>query len=175
VAVAARHACSGCCRSSPCQPSSGEPSGQLLVASAFERIAAPTARCSQHVREAALPVPRGSSVELLQALIATESGFEPSAVSPKGAVGPDAGHARYGRALGWPADRWAASIEKKLADPRHQRRNRGTRYLRRTSINCSRASSSWRWRPTTRGRRRCNARATPVPNYREKPRTTSRP
>ena len=66
--------------------------------------------------------------ELLQALIATESGFDAAAVSPKGAVGlmqiipPTA--QRYGVA----ADK-NSSIEKKLTDPRVNIKA-GTRYLR---------------------------------------------
>ena len=66
--------------------------------------------------------------ELLQALIATESGFDTSAVSPKGAVGlmqiipPTA--QRYGVA----ADK-NHTIEKKLTDPRINIKA-GTRYLR---------------------------------------------
>ena len=65
---------------------------------------------------------------LLQALIATESGFDASAVSPKGAMGlmqvMPATAARYGVA----SDR-AGSAERKLADPKINI-NTGTRYLR---------------------------------------------
>jgi Transglycosylase SLT domain len=67
-------------------------------------------------------------MELLQALIATESGFDALAVSPKGAVGlmqiipPTA--QRYGVL----ADK-TSSIEKKLTDPRINIKA-GTRYLR---------------------------------------------
>jgi soluble lytic murein transglycosylase-like protein len=65
---------------------------------------------------------------LVKAIIAVESGFEPSAVSPKGAVGlmqviPATGE-RYGLA----ADR-ERSVEQKLADPATNLRI-GTRYLR---------------------------------------------
>jgi len=65
---------------------------------------------------------------LLQALIATESGFDATAVSPKGAVGlmqviPDTA-ARYGVV----SDR-TGSVQKKLADPRTNIHT-GTRYLR---------------------------------------------
>ena len=66
--------------------------------------------------------------ELLQALIATESGFDAMAVSPKGAIGlmqiMPATAARYGVA----ADK-KTSVEKKLSDPRINI-NTGTRYLR---------------------------------------------
>jgi len=65
---------------------------------------------------------------LVKAIIAVESGFEPSAVSPKGAVGlmqviPATGE-RYGLA----ADR-QLSVDQKLADPATNLRI-GTRYLR---------------------------------------------
>ena len=65
---------------------------------------------------------------LVKAIVAVESGFEPSAVSPKGAVGlmqviPATGE-RYGLA----ADR-QRSVEQKLADPATNLRI-GTRYLR---------------------------------------------
>ncbi|MBB3177899.1 lytic transglycosylase domain-containing protein [Variovorax sp. Sphag1AA] len=66
--------------------------------------------------------------ELLQALIATESGFDAQAVSPKGALGlmqvMPATAERYGVA----ADK-RASIEKKLFDPRVNIAT-GSRYLR---------------------------------------------
>jgi len=66
--------------------------------------------------------------ELLQALIATESGFNASAVSPKGAIGlmqlmPDTA-----RRYGVDTDRHGA-LERKLTDPRTNVRA-GTRYLR---------------------------------------------
>ena len=65
--------------------------------------------------------------ELLQALIATESGFDPVAVSPKGAVGlmqlmPDTAR-RYGV-----AGDSKNPVEKKLTDPRTNIKA-GTRYL----------------------------------------------
>ena len=66
--------------------------------------------------------------ELLQALIAAESGFDPSAVSPKGAIGlmqlmPDTA-----RRYGVESDKKMA-LEKKLTDPKINVRA-GTRYLR---------------------------------------------
>lgn len=66
--------------------------------------------------------------ELLQALIATESGFNASAVSPKGAIGlmqlmPDTA-----RRYGVDTDRHGA-LERKLTDPKTNIRA-GTRYLR---------------------------------------------
>ncbi|MGH8618110.1 MAG: lytic transglycosylase domain-containing protein [Burkholderiales bacterium] len=65
---------------------------------------------------------------LVRAIIAVESGFEPTAISPKGAIGlmqviPATG-ARYGLA----ADR-QRTLEQKLADPATNLRI-GTRYLR---------------------------------------------
>ena len=66
--------------------------------------------------------------ELLQALIATESGFDANAVSPKGAMGlmqlmPDTA-----RRFGVDGDR-KISLEKKLFDPKINVKT-GTRYLR---------------------------------------------
>ncbi len=66
--------------------------------------------------------------ELLQALIATESGFDATAVSPKGALGlmqimPDTA-----RRFGVDGDK-KLSIEKKLFDPKTNVKT-GTRYLR---------------------------------------------
>ncbi len=66
--------------------------------------------------------------ELLQALIATESGFDSGAVSPKGAIGlmqlmPDTA-----RRYGVESDRRTA-IEKKLTDPKINVKT-GSRYLR---------------------------------------------
>ena len=79
----------------------------------------------KHLREASST--HGIDYELLQALIATESGFDTGAVSPKGAIGLmqvlPATAERYGLA----GDR-KASLEKKLADPRTNIRT-GTRYL----------------------------------------------
>ena len=105
---------------------SGEPSGQVLGVSAFFERTPAYRQVQQQVREAALL--HELEHELLQALIATESGFDAMAVSPKGAVGlmqvMPATAARFGVA----ADR-TASIEKKLADPRTNL-NTGSRYLR---------------------------------------------
>lgn len=79
-----------------------------------------------HLREAAQE--HGIDFELLQALIATESGFDPRAVSPKGAIGlmqvMPATAQRYGLRGD---DR--TPLERKLADPRTNIRT-GTRYLR---------------------------------------------
>ena len=110
----------------PLPPLAGESAGTVLGVSAFfER--SPAYRQVQHqVREASAQ--HEIDHELLQALIATESGFDASAVSPKGAVGLmqvlPATAARFGVA----ADR-TASIEKKLTDPRINLTT-GSRYLR---------------------------------------------
>jgi soluble lytic murein transglycosylase-like protein len=78
-----------------------------------------------HLREAASQ--HGVDYELLQAVIATESGFDAQAVSPKGALGLmqviPATAARYGVT----GDR-KTPIEKKLFDPRTNIRT-GARYL----------------------------------------------
>jgi soluble lytic murein transglycosylase-like protein len=79
-----------------------------------------------HVSEAARE--HGIELALLQALIAAESGFDPGAVSPKGAIGlmqvMPATAERYGL-----AGDARAPIEKKLKDPRINLRT-GARYLR---------------------------------------------
>lgn len=81
---------------------------------------------SHHMREAAAE--QQLDFELLQALIATESGFDATATSPRGAVGlmqlmPDTA-----RRYGVQADA-TTPLEKKLADPRTNIRT-GARYLR---------------------------------------------
>ena len=79
-----------------------------------------------HLREASRE--HGIDLELLQALIATESGFDPTAVSPKGAVGlmqiMPATAERYGV-----AGDTRTPVARKLADPRTNIRT-GSRYLR---------------------------------------------
>ncbi|MBC7434956.1 MAG: lytic transglycosylase domain-containing protein [Bdellovibrionales bacterium] len=79
----------------------------------------------QHLREASLA--NRIDFELLQALIATESGFDADAVSPKGAVGlmqlMPATAQRYGVA----SDK-KTPLEKKLTDPKINIRA-GSRYL----------------------------------------------
>ena len=78
-----------------------------------------------HLREASIT--HGIDYELLQALIATESGFDIDAVSPKGAIGlmqvMPATAERYGVA----GDR-KRSVDQKLVDPRTNIRT-GSRYL----------------------------------------------
>ena len=79
-----------------------------------------------HLREASRE--HGVEFELLQALIATESGFDPMAVSPKGAVGlmqiMPATAERYGV-----TGDTKSPVTKKLFDPRTNVRT-GSRYLR---------------------------------------------
>lgn len=71
---------------------------------------------------------QGVDYELLKALIVAESGFDPKAVSPKGAIG-------LMQVMPATAERWGVrgdaklSIETKLADPQLNVRT-GTRYLR---------------------------------------------
>ncbi len=66
--------------------------------------------------------------ELLQALIVTESGFDPTAVSPKGAIGLMQIMPGTARRYGVESDKKMA-LEKKLTDPRINIKT-GTRYLR---------------------------------------------
>ena len=110
----------------PLPPLSGEAAGPVLGVSAFFERSPAYRLVQQQVREAS--VLHNIEHELLQALIATESGFDAAAVSSKGAVGLmqvlPATAARFGVA----ADR-TASIEKKLTDPRTNL-NTGSRYLR---------------------------------------------
>jgi soluble lytic murein transglycosylase-like protein len=93
---------------------------------AFFEISPSYKQVKHHLREAS----RANAVdyELLQALIATESGFDAAAVSPKGAVGlmqiMPATAARYGV-----TGDAKMPVGKKLADPRTNI-TAGTRYLR---------------------------------------------
>jgi soluble lytic murein transglycosylase-like protein len=92
---------------------------------AFFDISPNYQQVKHHMREAARS--QQLDYELLQALIATESGFDSGAVSPKGAVGlmqvlPETAR-RYGL-----RDEKKASVEKKLTDPGINIAT-GTRYL----------------------------------------------
>ena len=93
---------------------------------AYFDIAPKYKQVKHHLREAAQE--HGIDVELLQALIATESGFDPAAVSPKGAVGLMQIMPATAQRYGVSADRKAA-VAQKLTDPRTNIRT-GTRYLR---------------------------------------------
>lgn len=102
------------------------PAGPAVRVAAFFEIS-PGYRVVRHqVDEVARE--QGLEVELLHALIATESGFDPGAVSPKGAIGlmqvMPATAERYGL-KGDPR----VPLAKKLADPRTNLRT-GARYLR---------------------------------------------
>ncbi len=79
-----------------------------------------------HMREASQA--HNVDFELLQALIATESGFDPQAVSPKGAVGLMQLMPPTAQRYGVSGDA-KTSIEKKLTDPKTNIKA-GTRYLR---------------------------------------------
>lgn len=79
-----------------------------------------------HLREAARE--HEIEMELLQALIATESGFDPRAVSPKGAVGLMQIMPATAERYGVRGDA-KTTVSKKLVDPRTNIRT-GTRYLR---------------------------------------------
>ncbi len=80
----------------------------------------------QHMREASSDL--NIDFELLQALIAAESGFDAAAVSPKGAIGLMQIMPATARRYGVEGDRKMA-LEKKLTDPRINIKT-GTRYLR---------------------------------------------
>ena len=80
----------------------------------------------QHMRDASAD--HNIDFELLQALIAAESGFNATAVSPKGAIGLMQIMPATARRYGVDGDRKMA-IERKLFDPRINIKT-GTRYLR---------------------------------------------
>ena len=108
----------------PATPHALPAGGTRLLA--FFDIAPAYKRVKHHLRAAASQ--HGVDYELLQALIATESGFDAKAVSPKGAVGlmqlmPATAH-RFGVS----ADA-RRTVEQKLADPAVNV-PAGTRYLR---------------------------------------------
>lgn len=93
---------------------------------AFFEVSPSYKQVKHHLREASRQ--HGIEYELLQALIATESGFDPAAVSPKGAVGLMQIMPATAQRYGVRGDR-AAPVEKKLTDPRTNV-NTGARYLR---------------------------------------------
>ena len=100
------------------------PTGQPRLLAYFE--VAPAYKSVQHVLREVSDLHR-IDYELLKALIATESGFDAAAVSPKGAVGlmqlMPATASRYGVA----ADK-RATVQQKLTDPRTNLRA-GASYL----------------------------------------------
>jgi soluble lytic murein transglycosylase-like protein len=93
---------------------------------AFFDISPSYKQVKHHLREAARE--HEIDYELLQALIATESGFDPVAVSPKGAVGLMQIMPATAERYGVRADR-SAPVARKLTDPRTNVRT-GARYLR---------------------------------------------
>ena len=107
----------------PPAPAAG--AGQPPRLLAFIESAPGYLQVRKHLREASSA--HGIDYELLQALIATESGFDVDAVSPKGAIGLmqvlPATAQRYGLA----GDR-KRTLDQKLADPRTNIRT-GSRYL----------------------------------------------
>ena len=92
---------------------------------AFFEVSPSYKQVKHHLREAANQ--HGIDYELLQALIATESGFDIDAVSTKGAVGLMQIMPATAERYGVMADR-KLRVEQKLVDPRTNIRT-GTRYL----------------------------------------------
>jgi soluble lytic murein transglycosylase-like protein len=92
---------------------------------AFFEISPSYKQVKHHLREAALQ--HSIDYELLQALIATESGFDAGAVSPKGAVGLMQIMPATAERYGITGDK-RTPVEKKLADPKINIRT-GARYL----------------------------------------------
>jgi soluble lytic murein transglycosylase-like protein len=93
---------------------------------AFFEVSPAYKQVKHHLREAART--QNIEYELLQALIATESGFDAAAVSPKGAIGLMQVMPATAQRYGLSADA-KSPIARKLADPRTNIRT-GARYLR---------------------------------------------
>jgi soluble lytic murein transglycosylase-like protein len=102
------------------------PSASAAKLIAFFEISPSYKQVKHHLRDAARE--HGVEVELLQALIATESGFDPTAVSPKGAVGLMQIMPATAERYGVKGDA-KAPVTRKLFDPRTNVRT-GSRYLR---------------------------------------------
>jgi soluble lytic murein transglycosylase-like protein len=102
------------------------PSGAASKLIAFFEISPRYKQVQHHLRAAS----RANDVdyELLKALIATESGFDPGAVSPKGAVGLMQVMPTTAQRYGVTGD-GKTPVQRKLADPGVNIRT-GTRYLR---------------------------------------------
>ena len=112
-------------------PSSDSPTPSSLPAGgarllAFFDIAPDYKRVKHHLRAASSQ--HGVDYELLQAVIATESGFDATAVSPKGAVGLMQVLPTTASRFGVTADK-KRTVEQKLTDPAVNV-PAGTRYLR---------------------------------------------
>jgi len=93
---------------------------------AFFEVSPTYKQVQHHLREASQT--SGIDFELLKALIATESGFDAGAVSPKGAVGLMQVMPATAERYGVVGDR-KSPVGRKLADPRTNIRT-GTKYLR---------------------------------------------
>ncbi|MBA2675521.1 lytic transglycosylase domain-containing protein, partial [Ramlibacter sp.] len=93
---------------------------------AFFQVSPSFKQVKHHLREASQQ--NGVDYELLQALIATESGFDAQAVSPKGAIGLMQVLPATAERYGVVGDKTTPAV-KKLADPRTNIRT-GTRHLR---------------------------------------------
>lgn len=110
------------------QTPNGRPNPVLVSASpvrTFFDVSPGFKAIQRHVREAAKTF--HIDYELLQAIIATESGFDTQAVSPKGAVGLMQVMPATAERFGLAADK-KSSLEKKLTDPRTNIKA-GSRYL----------------------------------------------
>ena len=125
---------------------------------AFFDVSPAYKQVKHHLREASKA--HGVDYELLKAVIATESGFDAGAVSPKGAVGLMQVMPARRSATASPATR-----------KRRRRRNSPTRAsISRpgpatcaTCSTCFPARWNWRWPPTTRVKVPCSVRATASP------------
>lgn len=93
---------------------------------AFFEVSPSYKRVKHHLREASRS--QDIDYELLKAVIATESGFDPRAVSPKGAVGLMQIMPATAERYGITGDR-KTPVEKKLTDPKINIKT-GARYLR---------------------------------------------
>jgi soluble lytic murein transglycosylase-like protein len=105
-------------------PAAPAPGADRLVS--FLQVSPGFRKMQPQVSEAARE--HGIELALLQALIAAESGFDPAAVSPKGAIGLMQVMPATAERYGVSADA-RAPIETKLKDPRTNLRT-GARYLR---------------------------------------------
>jgi hypothetical protein len=92
---------------------------------AYFEISPSYMQVKHHLREASRE--QGIDMELLQALIATESGFDPTAVSPRGAIGLMQIMPATAQRYGVTGDA-KSPVARKLADPRINIRT-GARYL----------------------------------------------
>jgi hypothetical protein len=104
----------------------GVPSRSTSKLLAYFDISPSFKQVKHHLREASKE--HGVDYELLQALIATESGFDPTAVSPKGAMGLMQIMPATAERYGVTGDA-RSPLTKKLFDPRTNVRT-GARYLR---------------------------------------------